>query len=105
MKRSHQSDTSNTSKARMVPVRSNSLSAMSSSYRSNPKIAPGKKRKEKCCDATTLTFFIITVLDNQTTSTKRLPPTRSSSLKISGDVFDSVGKSSLSNMDDLEMVK
>lgn len=37
-------------------------------------------------------------------TSKRLPPLRSSSLKISGDVFDSTGKNSISNMDDLELV-
>ncbi|KAI9248458.1 hypothetical protein EDC94DRAFT_528302 [Helicostylum pulchrum] len=35
---------------------------------------------------------------------KRLPPARSSSLKISGDVFDNSGsRNSISNMDDLEL--
>ncbi|CAO3654569.1 unnamed protein product [Mucor hiemalis] len=68
-----------TTKSRMLPVRSNSLSAVS---RSNPKIAP-----------------IRAPADNM----RRLPPVRSSSLKISGDVFDVSNKKSISNMDDLEM--
>lgn len=36
---------------------------------------------------------------------RKFPPTRSSSLKISGDVFDNTEtRTSISNMDDLEMV-
>ncbi|KAI9337335.1 hypothetical protein BD770DRAFT_401251 [Pilaira anomala] len=83
LSRNYSDHTTPTLSNRILPVRSNSLSVMSD-YRSNQKMAPIRSTTQDM--------------------NRKFPPTRSSSLKISGDVFDNTEtRTSISNMDDLEM--
>lgn len=97
---------------RIPPVRSNSLSAMSSySKKANAtgnhipktKIVPTATPTQQFSSKFMLELVEGIMLKYCIVDSRRLP-TRSSSLKINSNAFDTPPKQSLSNMDDLELV-
>lgn len=97
---------------RIPPVRSNSLSAMSSYSRKTnatgnhipkTKIVPTTTPTQQFSSKFMLELVEGIMLKYCIVDSRRLP-TRSSSLKINSNPFDNPHKQSLSNMDDLELV-